>query len=347
MDYLVTVVVALHNSSKDLLCCIGFLRRQTFRNFFVLFVDDCSADDTLLVLKNALEKEALPFDLLRKSKNDGAGKTRDYALESGLIRTKYVLFLDPDDEPLPDFLESLVEKAEETNADITMCGYERRLRSDGHLIATEMVNNPNSISDLENCRIIPYLNPATWNKLFKTSIIEDARFINRGGGEDEMFFLKVLPRCNVIAFVNRVLYRYFIHGNSVSSFTNCELLLLTRNGYVEVKKYYESHGDAYAKFYDLLEASIFVRFGIGATTRLCLTYPKKIRVTLKENKLFFRKFFPNWFCNPFLSFKTSFFGGIKALMVWRCKWLFKLGLFRIFIFDYKLFTRVFKKDVKW
>jgi glycosyltransferase involved in cell wall biosynthesis len=324
-----------------------FLKQQDLQNFDLLFVDDYSTDGTISLLQMLLKGMSLTYHILKKNKNEGAGKARDFALDSGLIRTNYVLFLDPDDEPLPDFLSTLMQKAEETNADITMCGYERRLRSNGHLISTEMVNNPSMIKNLDQCPIIPYLNPAPWNKLFRVSVIKDARFINRGGGEDEMFFLKVLPRSQTISFVNRVLYRYYVHDNSLISSTSYELLLDTRRGYSEVKEFYNSHGETFHKFYGILEAAVFVRFGIGATTRFCLAFPKDAHAVLKENKAFFKKYFPTWFSNRNLSFAASFKGGLKALMVWRCKWLFKIGFFRIFLFDYQAFTKVFKKDVKW
>lgn len=144
-----------------------------------------------------------------------------------------------------------------------------------------------------------------------------------------------------------MLYHYYVHANSVISSTNNELLFATRQGYSEVKSFYDTHGVAYEKFHAILEASVFVRFGIGATTRFCLAHPKQTHCALKENKLFFNKNFPDWFKTPFLSFRVSLKGGFKTLMVWRCKWLFKFGFFRVFLMEYKVFTSIFKKDIKW
>jgi glycosyltransferase involved in cell wall biosynthesis len=157
----VTIVIPLHNSEKDLPSLINFLDQQTFRDFSLLFVDDYSSDQTVFALERILSGSPLPFRILKKEQNGGAGKARDYAIDSGLITTKYVIFLDPDDEPLPSFLELLVAKADATNADITMCGFERKSKVDGHIIATEMVNNPETITELESCPIIPFLNPLT------------------------------------------------------------------------------------------------------------------------------------------------------------------------------------------
>jgi glycosyltransferase involved in cell wall biosynthesis len=346
---LVTLVIPVFNSAQYLDRFFACLSKQKFTSFCCLFVYDVSSDDTLKVLnQKVVEFSCLSCRILKKAVKEGVGKARDFAIDSGLLSTKYVLFLDCDDAFSDSFLQKLVSKAEQTDSDIVMCGYHRINGKGGMVVSTEMVHNPDYIvKPLESC-IMPYLNPAPWNKLIKASIIQDARFIHKGGsGEDMMFFAKVLPNCSAISFVNEPLYEYFINQGSASCLTNESSLQEAEIGYQEVRDFYFVHGARYLLFCPLLEAFVFLRVGIGETTRVCLAKRRRYHSTINETRKYLDHFFPGWRENHFLSFGNSVKCGIKALMVWRCKVLYECGLFSLFVYEYKVFKTLFHKDVKW
>jgi glycosyltransferase EpsH len=345
---IVTLVVPIYNSALRLENLFSSLQRQSFRSFACIFVYDKSNDGTLTVLYSLISKwPDLSCFVLEKSFKEGVGKARDFALDSGMINSKYILFLDSDDSFESTFLEELVFIAEKTNSDIAMCGFDRTDEVTGQVLSTEMVHNPDLLTDLSKSPIVPYLNPAPWNKLYRMDKIRDARFVYPGGGEDEMFFLKVLPNCQKIAFVNKVLYHYQIHKGSVLSGTNVNLYEKAKEGYKSVIDFYKNHGKNYSAFLSLCEACIFIRFGIGMTTRTCLAVPREKKRLIKESKAFFNQNLLGWRHNKLLSFCTSLKHGIKSLLIWRCRLLYKVNFFSLFVFDYKIFTRLFRKDIKW
>lgn len=346
---LVTIVVPVFNAFRYLETFNKCLLRQSFKDFNLIFVYDNSSDGTLALLNTLFFSGMSPFEstLLEKTQKEGVGKARDFALESGLITGSYVLFLDVDDQFSDSFLEKLVSSVLTNNSDIAMCGFKRIDETTGRTISNEMISNPVLITNLSTSSIIPYLNPAPWNKLYRKSVIQDARFVYRGGGEDEMFFLEVLPRCSRISFVNETLYFYYLHSGSVLAETNIRLYEESKEGYASVCAFYRNHDESYKKFAPLMEAAIFIRFGIGMTTRTCLLFPKKRKDILKETKSFFENQLFFWKKNPFLSFQACFKNGFKSLMIWRCKLLYNMNMFSLFIFDYHLFITLFKKDIKW
>jgi glycosyltransferase EpsH len=345
---MITLVVPVFNSAPFLPPFFNCLHNQSFSSFKIIFVYDKSSDDTLALI-SAFSKKNQKFScsILLKEKKEGVGRARDYAIESGLIDTKYVLFLDSDDQFEPSFLQALFDSAEKNDSDIAMCGYDRKDEASGRVLSTEMVHNPTKIETLSSSPIIPYLNPAPWNKLYRFEIIKEARFIYPGGGEDEMFFLEALPNCKKISFVNEVLYHYLIHPGSVISKTDVKLYEKAKEGYKSVVSFYKTHGDKYLIFWSLCEACIFIRFGIGMTTRTCLSVPKQKGGIIKETKSFLDAYLSGWRKNPLVSFRTSIRNGIKPLFIWRCRLLYKINCFRVFVFDYSLFTNVFHKDIKW
>lgn len=346
----ITVAIPVYNSANYLPVLLSLLAKQSFCRFNCVFIYDKGVDGTFEILEkfcSSSNGERIHSQILKKEKKEGVGRARDFLLESADLNTKYVIFLDSDDAFENNFLEKLFSVAEKTNADITMCGFDRKDIEKNRIISTEMIHNPDVITDLKDSPIIPYLNPAPWNKLYRVDKIRDARFILPGGGEDEMFFLKVLPNCNKIAFVNEVLYHYAIHQGSVLSATDSNLYEKAKLGYKSLIDFYKSHGESYASFLPLCQACIFIRFGIGLTTRTCLSSPKEKRKIIKETRIFLNENLYGWKRNRLLSLFVSLKNGIKPLFIWFCRFLYKINCFSLFVFDYKLFVRLFRKDIKW
>jgi glycosyltransferase involved in cell wall biosynthesis len=341
----VTVVIPVYNSSQFLKRLFSALDNQIYKDFSVIFVYDKSLDRTLDLIESKMSR---PYSVkvLKNPIKSGVGSARDFALDSGLVRSDYVWFLDADDFPHKDFLEKMVASAEKNQSDISICGFSRYSGKDGHLIAQEMLHNPEIIDDIFKNAIVPLINPAPWNKLYRTSCIKDARFIYQNG-EDGLFLLKVLPNCRSVSFVNESLYDYFVNPNSVIDKVDFNVLKSIGNGFVETKSFFESHGGKYKLFFPLLEAFVFLRLGIGETTRACLHSPKQKRMIIKSTRQFLDLNFAGWRHNHYWSFHECAKGGLKRLMVWRCRYLYKIGLFGLFVCQYSLFTRLFKKDIKW
>jgi glycosyltransferase involved in cell wall biosynthesis len=342
---LVTIVVPAYNGATYLPGFLHALSEQTFKDFAVVFVYDKSDDNTLALLK---EPHVFPSQVLEKPVKESVGKARDYALDSGLILSEYLLFVDADDNPHVDYLEKLVKKAEETSADIALCGFHRVNFETKLIISEDMCHNPDIIDDPARSPVVPFFNPAPWNKLIRTSIVGDARFVHKAGsGEDEMFFLKVLPNAGKLAFVNEALYDYYVHEGSAATSTSRANYDEACKGYLEVKQYYIDHQGIYLPFLPLLEAKVFLRIALGTTTRLSISNPELKHQLIKDSKRYMDLNFSGWTKNRYLSHKQCHALGKKAMYVWHCKRLYQWHLFGLFIWAYKTYTRIRHKDVKW
>jgi glycosyltransferase involved in cell wall biosynthesis len=346
-DIFVTFVVPVFNAELFLKSFFLSLSSQTYQKFQCLFVFDKGNDDTLEILKRMVESSSFPCQILEKPSKEGVGKARDYALDSGLISTKYIMFIDVDDQLDPSFLEKLVCKAESEKADMTICGCQKIDAKTNRVLANVMVNNPSSLTNFFDNNILLYINPAMWNKLLLFSLVGQIRFVYKGGGEDGMFLLKILPKCKKICFINEPLYKYLVHENSLITTTDETFLEMSKRMYLDTKKFYQIQGGEYQSFFCLLDSYAFLRLGIGETTRVCFNdWRSSLRIT-KSVKRFLDCYFPSWRDSPYLSFNRSRKYGIKGLLVWRCRLLYKINLFPLFFIDYFLFTKIFRKDVRW
>ena len=92
---------------------------QTFQDFEVIFVDDCSTDNSAEIINSYVPKFNGRLQLVKLRKNSGGGGggiPRNIGL--GIARGKYILLIDSDDLITRDALEKLYKIAEDTNADV-------------------------------------------------------------------------------------------------------------------------------------------------------------------------------------------------------------------------------------
>lgn len=86
----------MYNSEKYIGECLTSLANQTFQNFDVIVVDDCSTDNSRKVVQSFSETFSGRLKLKKMSKNSGCPRLpRNTALD--MARGKYIYFLDSDD----------------------------------------------------------------------------------------------------------------------------------------------------------------------------------------------------------------------------------------------------------
>ncbi len=102
----VVVIVPTYNGLRYLVPCLESLRRQTYRDFFVLVMDDGSDDGTADVLRALFPEVAL----VRFAKNRGLARAQNAAIATTC--TEFVALLNNDTEAAPDWLDHLVRAAD-------------------------------------------------------------------------------------------------------------------------------------------------------------------------------------------------------------------------------------------
>ena len=116
----VSVIIPLFNAEKFIGECLDSVLNQTFKNFEVIVVDDCSTDSSVDIVNSYAPKFAGRLQLSSTKKNSGSPVVpRNRGIE--LSRGKYLFFLDSDDVISPTALEELYPVAEDFAADVVHC----------------------------------------------------------------------------------------------------------------------------------------------------------------------------------------------------------------------------------
>ena len=115
----VSVVVPVYKGLRFLREALESLKTQTFRDWECVCVDDGSKDGSG-ALADGIAREDPRIRVIHRP-NGGTSVARNTAL--GVVRGKYVAFLDEDDLYHPRMLETLHAAAERFGADVAGCGF--------------------------------------------------------------------------------------------------------------------------------------------------------------------------------------------------------------------------------
>lgn len=117
---LVSVIMPSYNTAKYIAESIESVMNQTYPDWELIIVDDCSTDDTDSVVASYLSDTRIRY--LKNEKNSGAAISRNYALREA--KGKWIAFLDSDDVWLPEKLETQIAFMLEKNCSFSYANYE-------------------------------------------------------------------------------------------------------------------------------------------------------------------------------------------------------------------------------
>ena len=115
----ISVIIPLYNAEKYIGECLESLLLQTFQNFEVIVVDDCSTDNSIEVVKNYAPKFDGRLQLAKTLENSGnPGESQNIGLS--LSRGEYFFILEGDDVIIPSAFEDLYPAAKKFAADFVI-----------------------------------------------------------------------------------------------------------------------------------------------------------------------------------------------------------------------------------
>ena len=99
----ITLAICMYNAEKYIEETLACIKAQTMQDFHLLLVDDCSTDRTVEYVERFFQQKQRQYELVKLAQNQGIAYGRNFALHHA--QTKYLIFVDSDDLPLPLLLE--------------------------------------------------------------------------------------------------------------------------------------------------------------------------------------------------------------------------------------------------
>lgn len=205
-ESLVSVVMPLYNCENYVTEAIKSVVSQSYENWELIVVDDCSTDRSYSIVEDLVVDESR-IKLHKMSKNNGVASVRNYATKEAA--GKYIAFLDCDDVWLPEKLEKQIVMMQRNNVCLAYSAY-----------AT--IDENSTITGLFGVR-----KEVTYDDMLKSSTIGTLTMVYNAdelgkhyfkdiGHEDYVMKLELVKRTGYARGITEPLAKYRIVSNSLS-----------------------------------------------------------------------------------------------------------------------------------
>ena len=205
---------------------LGGLQMQTYDNFEVIIVDDCSPDSSGDIARGYMERDDR-FFYVKHETNQGVSAARNTGIDHAT--GDYILFLDPDDLYERNLLRVCAAALERNPVDLLVYSFTEDYRNDSGRIEymkgitldlmdydDDMVTTKDPatihkmVMQMEGITMLGY----PWNKCYKASVIRDnnLKYQKIKHVEDILFNCDFLDYTTSLTVLNDVLYHYRNQG---------------------------------------------------------------------------------------------------------------------------------------
>lgn len=122
IDGLVSIIMPAYNAEKYISESIESVLAQTYKNWELIIVDDCSKDNTTEIIKKYADSD-IRIKAIFLTDNKGVANARNMALKNS--QGRYLAFLDSDDLWLDNKLEKQINFMKQNNIYFSFCKYQR------------------------------------------------------------------------------------------------------------------------------------------------------------------------------------------------------------------------------
>lgn len=210
----VSVIIPVYGVEKYIERCARSLFGQTLDDVEYLFIDDCSPDKSIEILKNVLEEypnRKQQVVIHRMDQNSGQAAVRKWGMLNAT--GEYIIHCDSDDWVETDMYELMYNEAKRIDADMVLCGYRT---TDGVNVQQEYYHTHTDKDGLLRAMLTRNESWATWNKLCRRSLYtSDFIYPQYAMGEDMVMVIQLALRSNTFGIVDKVLYNYFCNPGSI------------------------------------------------------------------------------------------------------------------------------------
>ena len=198
MNDMVSIIMPSYNTANFISESIESVMAQTYTNWELIIVDDCSTDDTDDVVKPYLNHSRIIY--IKNSKNSGAAVSRNKALREA--SGKWVAFLDSDDLWMPKKLEKQIAYMTNNGYRFSYTRYEE-MNAEGQKTGV-MVSGPKKIT---KNGMFNFCCPGCLTVMYDREYIGDIQITDIKKNNDYAMWLKVCRKADCY-LIDEVLAKY-------------------------------------------------------------------------------------------------------------------------------------------
>lgn len=240
-----SVIMPVYNREKSVLKSINSVLNQSFKEFELILIDDCSTDNSYTILSNLKDKR---IKLFRLDKNSGPGIARNAGIAKS--QGKFISFLDSDDQFEPEFLQNTFDKFSATSDNIGFCWSGIRYHLGEN--CKEYIWNPKIIKDSYHTFLDSIYIGTSAGVTVKREVFDAYGGFNENllAAEDTEFFLRITKKYDFLV-IEKILVNIFKGGGdrlsknfrkialAYNQFMQDHLSEIDKSNYLKNKYYYK------------------------------------------------------------------------------------------------------------
>lgn len=252
----VSICVPIYNTEKYIEKCVISLFEQTYPNIEFIFVDDKSPDNSILKLRQLIEKYHKEKEtiIISHEKNRGLAAARNSGVEA--CSGDFIMHVDSDDYLEKNTVELAIQKQMETNADIVSFGL---LSEYQHYNIVSLPQNFSSAKEMSQKQIARLVNINLCGRLYKTELYKNHHISAKEGvdmGEDYQVSPILTYYAKQVASINIPLYHYNCkNANSYCGSNSMKKRLQAEESVKILFKFFENKKD-YKDYIDIAQINL-------------------------------------------------------------------------------------------
>lgn len=215
--YKISIIIPVFNLEDLIERAFNSILNQSigFDNLEVIFVDDCSTDNSKYIISEYSRKYDNVKGIYLNENSGYGGKPRNIGLK--YASGEYIMFLDSDDYYLPNACELLYDRISSEEMDFVSGNF-----AIDNIDNVVRWNHINIEDEIKIKRIFEkpslfVLSPAIWSKIYRKDFLfkNNIQFVENLPGQDALFMYTVLTRANGMLFINTPVVIYCNRDYSV------------------------------------------------------------------------------------------------------------------------------------
>ncbi len=222
----VSVILPVFNPGYSLIQCLETLVNQTLHEIEIICILDLPTDGSDKIAAGYAAKDDR-IKLIYNEQNKGVSESRNIGM--AIAQGEYIGFSDHDDIRSLEMYELLYLNAKKNDSDIVFSDSIIRKDDSNEIVKYDDPNRDGIIRSV----ILPmdlnnnYLCKSVWGSIYKKKYLQDNNFIFTDRdvcfSEDTLFNLKAFLKTTKISYIDKPLYVWIKHENSLSEQWTCNI----------------------------------------------------------------------------------------------------------------------------
>lgn len=235
----ISILIPVYGVEKYISKCLESVANQTYKNIEVIFINDCTKDDSINIVEQYIDSKNKNFDkiaIVHNQTNLGLSATRNVGLKNAT--GDFIFHLDSDDYLEFDAIESLMTLQKEEDADIVFSNL-RYVYSNDNTVVRKLSLDKDKDKYLTNI-LFRSTGLNVVGNLYRKDLFEKVKFVEGlNFGEDYVTLPKLVFLSNKIAFLKSSIYNYIkLNSNSYTSNINKKSILDIVSAYENINHFF-------------------------------------------------------------------------------------------------------------